>query len=75
MKENKKIMLLGIGIGTLIEILEFIATKLFINPIVGDYANNAGDLVANAIGALFATSFALNHFKRNPRLQRTSFAK
>jgi hypothetical protein len=47
-------------LGTLGEIVEFIGTLMISQTIVGDYANNAGDLVANLIGAIMASIVAIN---------------
>ncbi|MFH1592775.1 MAG: hypothetical protein ABIB47_05405 [Candidatus Woesearchaeota archaeon] len=58
------VFIVGLGLGTLVEILEFFATLIFESTIVGDYSNNAGDLVANAFGALIGTIFSLMHFKK-----------
>jgi len=64
--QNKKrvifliIISIGLSLGTLGEIVEFIGTLMISQTIVGDYANNAGDLVANLIGAIMASIVAIN---------------
>ena len=54
------IISIGLSLGTLGEIVEFIGTLMISQTIVGDYANNAGDLVANLIGAIMASIVAIN---------------
>ena len=44
----------GTGMGALNEVVEFIATVFLPKTHVGDYTNNALDLVSNLIGALIA---------------------
>ncbi len=46
--------LAGMGLGAANEIVEFAATQLMPETNVGDYVNNATDLVFNAIGATLA---------------------
>ncbi len=58
------VLMIGIGLGAIVEIVEFLATLFFQNTIVGDYANNAADLVANSLGALIAVIFSLWHSKK-----------
>ncbi|MBW2963469.1 DUF2238 domain-containing protein [Candidatus Woesearchaeota archaeon] len=58
------VLMIGIGLGAIIEIIEFLATLVFQNTLVGDYANNAADLIANSIGALVAVIFSLSHSKK-----------
>ncbi len=48
--------LAGMGLGSLNEILEFIAVLTIPNTNVGGYINTGWDLVANAIGALVAVT-------------------
>ena len=47
-------VLAGMGLGALNEIVEFAATQLMPETNVGDYVNNATDLVFNAMGATAA---------------------
>jgi uncharacterized membrane protein YjdF len=61
------IIMTGLGIGAIVEIFEFLATIIFENTIVGNYANNATDLIANAAGAIIAAAFALAHFKKQKK--------
>ena len=58
------VFIAGVGVGALSEIVEFIATLVVKHNIVGDYANNAADLIANSIGALIASVVSSIHFKR-----------
>lgn len=58
------VVLIATGLGAIIEIIEFLATLIFQNTIVGDYANNAVDLIANILGAIAATPFLLRDFKK-----------
>jgi uncharacterized membrane protein YjdF len=58
------VFLITVGVGAIIEIIEFIATISFQKTIVGDYQNNILDLVANALGAIFASLFYLKHYKK-----------
>ncbi len=51
----------GMGLGATNEIIEFIATRVFPETGVGDYANNAIDLIYNAIGAGVATAIIWWH--------------
>ncbi len=48
------LFLMAMGIGALVEITEFFAFETFKDVLVGDYVNNALDLVFNAIGSLIA---------------------
>ena len=61
------ILMIGVGAGAIVEIIEFLATLIFDNTIVGDYANNAGDLVANLVGVLAALVFSLHHFTKKKK--------
>lgn len=70
-KEEKKpililflVFIITVGIGAMNEIIEFMAQILFDKTIVGDYKNNAMDLVINGAGALFASIFFLRHYKK-----------
>jgi uncharacterized membrane protein YjdF len=61
-KKNKLVLgifafLGGIAIGALNEIIEFSTVILFGTTGVGDYFNNALDLVSNSIGAIIAVLF------------------
>ena len=47
----------GMGLGTINEIVEFIAVVVFPETGVGGYVNTALDLVANMIGAIIAALF------------------
>ncbi|MBW2993083.1 DUF2238 domain-containing protein [Candidatus Woesearchaeota archaeon] len=61
------VFIAGVGIGALAEVVEFIATIIVKHNIVGDYANNAADLIANSIGAIIAAIVSSIHFKRKIR--------
>lgn len=52
-------VLMGIGLGALNEIIEFIAVLTIPNTNVGGYTNTAWDLVANTIGATAAGCYCL----------------
>ena len=54
------VMLAAIGIGALNEVMEFAAVCMFPSANVGDYTNNALDLVCNTLGALTAATLRLN---------------
>jgi len=43
--------LMAMGAGALVEVIEYVGTLIRENTIVGDYSNNAQDLIANTIGA------------------------
>ncbi len=47
----------GMGLGSVNEIIEFIASELFPDNNVGGYRNNSIDLIYNAIGAAAASAF------------------
>lgn len=47
-------VLMACGAGSLVEIVEFIGSRIFESTSVGDYDNNMLDLVANLVGALVA---------------------
>ncbi len=49
--EGFVIIVMALGLGALVEILEFSAVILVGTTGVGDYANNLGDLVADLLGA------------------------
>ncbi len=55
---NKLLLLITImavlGLGAIVEIIEFIATLTIEQNGVGSYRNNMLDLVANFLGSLFA---------------------
>ncbi len=53
------VVLAATGIGALNEVMEFAAVCLFPNTNVGDYTNNAIDLVCNMTGALVAATWRL----------------
>ena len=53
------IVLCVLGIGAIIEILEFIVTLTVTHNGVGSYINNMSDLVANLIGSLIGITFYL----------------
>ena len=56
--------LAGIGIGAINEIIEFSTVVFFGSTGVGDYYNNAMDLVFNGMGALVAVIMAYTSFYR-----------
>ncbi len=47
-------VLVGIGVGALVEIVEYTGSVVIENANIGDYANNMLDLVANLAGAVLA---------------------
>lgn len=51
------LVLAGLGAGALYEIIEFFITVIVPNTGVGDYVNNALDLVFNFIGAILAVIY------------------
>ena len=51
------VVLAGVGLGAINEIIEFGTVVFFNTTVVGDYYNNALDLVFNALGALIAILF------------------
>lgn len=55
------VFLISVGLGAMVEIVEFLATVIFERTIVGNYANNALDLVANTLGALIASGISVKH--------------
>ena len=57
-------ILLTIGMGSMVEVIEFLATLLFKTTLVGDYINNAGDLVTNTFGALAACFVRIRRMMR-----------
>ena len=72
------IILIALGIATINEILEFLAVIfLGVQEAVGDYFNNALDLVFNMLGSIIAVFFIYSyHYKRqnhkNPQKTPTS---
>lgn len=48
--------LMALGAGALVEVVEYAATLFRENTLVGDYRNNAQDLIANTVGALTAVA-------------------
>jgi hypothetical protein len=70
-KNNKFILaliliLMALGVGAIVEILEFNAV-IFLGAAeqVGDYFNNAWDLIFNLVGAIAASFIILYHHKKN----------
>lgn len=58
------LILMALGVGSLNEIIEFIAVVIFdAADKVGDYDNNARDLVYNLAGALMATGIIYHYYK------------
>jgi len=53
------VILAALGFGALVEILEFAGFAVFHSPGVGDYVNNATDLVADLFGAAFGAMIML----------------
>lgn len=53
------IILAALGFGAVVEILEFVGVAVFHSPNVGDYFNNATDLVADLFGAAFGAMIML----------------
>lgn len=51
-------VMLAIGGGALVEIVEYFGSLLIENNSVGDYANNMQDLIANTVGASVAATWA-----------------
>ena len=58
------VFFITIGISSFVEIIEFIASVLFDNTIIGSYKNNVGDLIINALGTLVALFFINKKIKR-----------
>lgn len=48
--------LMAVGAGALVEVIEYIGSLIRENTIVGDYSNNAQDLIANTVGAGVGTA-------------------
>ncbi|HSJ34794.1 MAG TPA: hypothetical protein VLB85_07025 [Acidimicrobiia bacterium] len=46
------VVLMGCGVGALVEVVEYVGTLVVANSSVGDYGNNMLDLVANLTGAV-----------------------
>ena len=59
-------VMIGEGLGALNEIIEFTATQLMPKTNVGDYANNAWDLVFNLIGCIVAAVLIAIFGRRTP---------
>jgi len=57
----------GMGLGALNEIVEFIAVVVFPSTGVGGYYNTGLDLVANMLGSIIAVIFI--HFKRRTKME------
>lgn len=65
------LILMAIGTGTIVELVEFFAVLLFgVEAKVGDYFNNALDLLFNTLGSMFAT-VVLYFYLNPPRFIRT----
>ncbi|HLC89922.1 MAG TPA: hypothetical protein VJG65_03100 [Patescibacteria group bacterium] len=59
------LILMAIGLGTIVELVEFLAVIFFnVAGKVGDYYNNTLDLVFNTLGSILAT--IIIYFYRNP---------
>jgi len=57
----------GMGLGSVNEIIEFIASELFPENNVGGYRNNSIDLIYNAVGAVLASATVwLRHLNSFP---------
>lgn len=56
--EGFVVVMVACGLGALIEIIEFASTYVLATHNVGDYVNNAQDLVANLVGALVGWGIA-----------------
>ena len=50
--EGFVVVMVVCGLGALIEVIEYIGTLVLTSTSVGDYANNAQDLIANLLGAM-----------------------
>lgn len=61
-------VLAGEGLGAVNEIIEFTATQLMPKTNVGDYANNAWDLVFNILGCIIAAALIRVFTDRSRRL-------
>ena len=59
------LLMIVLGAGAVVEILEFMVTLTIPNAGVGDYNNNMGDLVANGLGATIylATTGAIDQIR------------
>ena len=65
------IVLMGMGLGALNEVVEFIATILLPETNVGGYINTGWDLVANLVGATSAAVFVwVSQRTRAPTLEK-----
>lgn len=61
------LILMTAGLGTLVEVVEFSGVVLVAADGVGDYANNALDLVVNLLGAIVG-SFVIMQYHRKGKL-------
>jgi hypothetical protein len=59
-------LMLAAGVGSLVEIVEYIGSLIFQTTNVGDYGNNMLDLVANLIGAMIAVAICLRWRASHP---------
>lgn len=63
------LLLICSGIGALVEIFEFIAVNVLMNTGVGDYFNNAMDLVSNLVGSVFGILMAHYLLRKKRKLK------
>lgn len=61
------ILLLGLGNGAVVEVVEFFGSQLIPNSNVGDYVNTGWDLTANLLGAGVATGLIWWTARRDER--------
>lgn len=58
--------LMGMGLGAINEVVEFVATQALPSTNVGGYTNTGWDLVSNAIGAALAAAIAWRRASKPP---------
>ena len=65
------LILMALGVGAINEIIEFIAVEfLEAAQQVGDYENNAKDLVFNLFGSFIASLIIYNYYKKEDVLKK-----
>jgi len=55
--EHVVVVFVVLGIGAVVEVIEYFAVLVIPNTGVGDYANNMEDLIMNGVGGLVAVTF------------------
>lgn len=64
------LVLIAMGIGAIVELVELGAVLLFgVSKMVGDYMNNAFDLLFNLIGSIIACFFIMEHHRRKHNIK------